>query len=465
MANLLSVLSGAATSLSAQQAVTATASHNIDNANTPGYARQRASLETLTPAEQVNGAFIGRGATLGTVSQVRDRFLEAQIPRAMGDAGFSTAQSEALQAFHGFDVTDTGGLASAMSGFFTSLRSLAQNAGDSGLRASFFGAAQTLARTFNSTASGIEYARTGLDAQAAGLTGQITTEAQAVAALNTQIRQARASGAEPNDLLDARQRHLDTLAELAGTTTVPTSEGDLNVTLPGGVALVAGGRAGALSTTPDGTGHLAIQMKLPDGSGPTTLASSSLGGSLGGTLNARDGALLTSLGRVNQLASQLAGALNAQHAAGFTPAGAGGGPLFATSGAGGAASEMRLAISDPSQLATAGTGGGAGDATNANALLDLQSKALDPTDPTSKDPQSTVADIVSQFGSASATAKAFADQDGAIKDNLTSLRDSASGVSIDEEMITIQQAQRGYEAIAKVIQTADQMLQTLMNLK
>ena len=73
--------------------------------------------------------------------------------------------------------------------------------------------------------------------------------------------------------------------------------------------------------------------------------------------------------------------------------------------------------------------------------------------------------IVSEFGSSAAIAKAFSEQDAAVKDHLVSLRESASGVSIDEEMIALQRAQRGYEAIAKVIQTTDEMLQTLMALK
>jgi flagellar hook-associated protein 1 FlgK len=102
-----------------------------------------------------------------------------------------------------------------------------------------------------------------------------------------------------------------------------------------------------------------------------------------------------------------------------------------------------------------------GDASNAQLLLGTESAAL----PGGKDVRSTVSDIVSQFGSSSATAKAFSDQDGALKDNLTRMRDSYSGVSIDEEMITMQQAQRGYEAIAKVIQTTDQMMQTLLSIK
>jgi flagellar hook-associated protein 1 FlgK len=462
MADLLSILSSSSTSLSAQGGLLATASHNIDNANTPGYARQIAALEAVTPAEQVNGAYIGRGSALTTVTQARDRFLEAQIPKALGDAAYSTAQSDALQAFHGLDLTDSGGLDSAISGFYSSLRALAQNPGDSGLRTSFLGAAQTLARSFNSTAGELESARSGLDAQASGLAGEITTEAQAVADLNVQIRQASASGAAPNDLLDLRQQHLDNLAELAGATTVATSQGDVNVTLPGGLALVSGGSAGSLSTTPDASGHVTIRI-TPPGGGPISLASSTLGGTLGGTLAARDGALKTAGDQLDQFAFDLASALNTVHQAGYGTDGSHDLDLFTVgASAGGAASQLAVAITDPAQLAMAGAGGGSGDATNADLLIQTEMQGLGAG---GKDVPSTLSAIVSQFGSATASAKAFADQDGAIKDNLTSLRESYSGVSIDEEMITMQQAQRGYEAISKVIQTADQMLETLLNLR
>lgn len=467
MSDLLSILSNAQSSLAAQRALTATASHNIDNANTEGYSRQRAELVTVTPAEQVRGAFIGRGCTLGTISQARDRFLEAQIPRALADAASSSAQSEALQAYTGFDVGDKSGLGAAVTKFYSTLRALAQNPGDAALRTSFLGSAQALARAFNTTAQGIESTRSGLDADATGLVGEINSAAQAVAALNAQVKAARASGAEPNDLLDLRQRQLDQLATLAGATTVATSEGDVNVVLPGGVTLVAGARAGQLGTLPSASGHVDVRMeKLPDGSGPVALAASALGGTLGGTLAARDGALADALTAVDDLAADMAGALNAQHALGFTTTGAPGGPLFDVSGALGAARSMRLAISSASQLALAGSAAaGPGDATNANALLATESAALDPLDPARRGVQQRLAAIVSQYGASTATAKAFAEQDAAVKDHLATMRDSYSGVSIDDEMITLQQAQRGYEAIAKVIQAADSMLETLLNLR
>ena len=51
MSDLLAILTNGSASLAAHRAASATASHNLQNANTPGFARQRAELAATLPAE------------------------------------------------------------------------------------------------------------------------------------------------------------------------------------------------------------------------------------------------------------------------------------------------------------------------------------------------------------------------------------------------------------------------------
>jgi len=463
VADLLSILSNAAGSLQAQQAVSATVSHNIENANNPGYARQRANLSAAQPAEYVNGVSIGRGVVLDSVTQVRDRFVEAQLGIALGNAARSAAEAGALGALTSLDPNAAGGVGDAISGFYSALSALSQNAGDPALRTAALAAARTLASTFNRTSQDIAATRGAIDVQLGGLVSRVNVEAQAVADLNGRIQAARAGGGEPNDLLDLRQQHLDELAELVGASTVPTSSGDLNVVLGDGMLLVGGGKAASLSGAPDPANppYLRISLKGLDGSGPTTISGGTLSGTMGGLLAARDGAMADAASGIDRLAFDLAGAVNAVHSAGYGVDDVTGRALFDVGAvAAGAAARMSVLVTSGSQLAAASAPGASGDGSSALAMVATSSQSLSG----GQDVQGTLAGIISAYGVAGQQTSAFSAQDAAIRDNLKTMRDSASGVSIDEEMVQMQLAQRGYEAIAKVIQAADEMLQTLMNL-
>jgi len=93
-------------------------------------------------------------------------------------------------------------------------------------------------------------------------------------------------------------------------------------------------------------------------------------------------------------------------------------------------------------------------------MINTQSQAL----PSGSNPVTTIQTIVTAFGTSSSQAQALAAHDGAMASNLQTLRDATSGVSIDEEMVNLTKAQKAYEAVAKVISTANQMLDTLMSI-
>lgn len=468
MANLVSLLGTASNALSAFSAQQQTASHNMSNANTAGYARQRVELQTQHP-ERLGGTWLGRGVVIGGVTQSRDAFLERQIPGALGSSARYSAESEALQSVAAFDPEAAGSLTDALGRFYSGLRALAQNPADAGTRTALLGTARAVAQSFNRAAAAIEDARTGLDSKVEANVAEINDLSQEMARLNKQIVQDRAAGVAPNDLLDQRLRVRDRLGELTGAVPVPDEQGNLAMVLPSGLALVSGGEAATLSVVADvaNDGHLNVRVQRIGASQPDAFFSATaFGGAIRGVIDARDGALQTSLDSLDTLAFDFATAFNTQHRAGFALDGSAGVDFFTIPGtAPGSARTIALAGSiaaDPRLIAAAATATSVpGDASNLHALVATERTALS----TGGDVSGTLAGIISSFGSATRTAKAMADQDGAIAQHLNGLREATSGVSIDEEIVAMTQAQRAYEAMGKIIQVTDQMLDVLMKLR
>jgi flagellar hook-associated protein 1 FlgK len=227
---------------------------------------------------------------------------------------------------------------------------------------------------------------------------------------------------------------------------------------------VSGVLAARVSFEPDGAngGLATARLTSVDGSS-SLLRNEAFGGAIGGTLAARDGAMKQAVDGVDRLAFDLASALNAVHSAGTGSDGVSGRPLFtvgATSA--GAASTLRAALTDASQLATAGSAAGLpGDGANALALVATQRQALSG----GKDVQAALSALTSSFGAEVQRAEAYAEQDAALADNLRAMRESVSGVSMDEELLEMQKAQRAFEAITRVIQIADEMTKTLLQMR
>jgi flagellar hook-associated protein 1 FlgK len=468
MANLISLLGNASNALSAFSAAQQTASHNMANASTAGYARQRVELATQHP-EHLMGSWIGRGVVMAGVTQARDAFLERQIPGALGSSARYSAESAALLGVGALDSETAGSLTEALGKFFADLRALAQNPGDVGLRATVIGAARNLTQAFARVGSALEEARTGIDAKVEANVAEINDLSLRLAGLNKRIVEAQARGGQPNDLLDERVRVRDRLATLTGAVPVPDDRGNIAMVLPSGLALVSGGEAARLTVVADTAngGHLTVRVQRVGAAQPDSFSSDgAFGGELRGLIDARDGALKRALDAVDTMAFDFANAFNAQHRAGFALDGSAGQDVFVV-GATAAGASRSLAVNaalvaNPRLLAAAGsTPAGSGDATNLHALVGAETTALSSGGSVGQ----TLADIISSFGAAARSAQALAEQDGAIADHLANLRESVSGVSLDEEIVAMTQAQRAFEAMGKVIQVTDQMLDVLMKLR
>ncbi|QBX55253.1 flagellar hook-associated protein FlgK [Nocardioides seonyuensis] len=460
MTGTFSSVSSALSALRYNQVVMDVASGNIANVATDGYARRRVIGESVgapdKPAMWSRYDGHGDGVRVGSLDRMVDPLLDLRARREHGNQSFLDTRAASLARIEtGLGEPAGEGISAAIAEFGASLHDLSNHPDTSSVRTQVLANAQGLADAVAVQRRNIE-AEEG-DQRMALLADIDETNALAkdLAATNEAINAARLSGTDASALLDARDSMALRLADLTGGTAKENGKGGLDVTV-GGVDLVTGNKAGridvASGVAPDGTadgGPLVLTATAPGGS-PTAVTG--LRGEIGGEVTLLTVTLPGLRADLQGFAQQLADSVNAAHQAGFDAAGAAGVPLFGVDPAA-PGGPLVLLVSDPQALAASGIGGGPNrDGGNAKALATSLSG-----------PERAYQQLVTGFGVAVASTR----QQAATQQNLTTQVDGAreqlSGVNLDEEMVTMMQAQRSYEAAARVMTTLDSVLDTLIN--
>ena len=126
----------------------------------------------------------------------------------------------------------------------------------------------------------------------------------------------------------------------------------------------------------------------------------------------------------------------------------------------GAAALIQVATTNPKAVAAAGPGEGSAGNTNASALADLSSANIVGGQTAS----GFLASFLGQIGSDTAAATTNNSAQQATLTQLTTQRDSLSGVSLDEEASNLTQYQRAYQAAAQVFNIANSIMASALNL-
>jgi flagellar hook-associated protein 1 FlgK len=457
------MMSIAAQALKAQQAAIQTAGHNVANASTPGYSRQKVILETQTPAFE-NGLVLGRGVNATVVRSVVDQFSERWLLDIGGSLGFSTAQQSALSAIQEAFPT-TGGIDSALNDFFSSLSDLSNNPSGSAERIALIGKANTLGASFQRTRSVLSSIQTNSDQDLQSIAHQVNTLTQEIAALNQRVAFSQSSNQPDNDARDQRQVRLNDLVRLTGATVSEGNGGVVNVTVQG-AALVSGNRAAKLDTALGANGLHQVTIETPDGirfDGTKSFAN----GELGGVLKSRDQVVPDLLNQLDTLAKALVDEVNNQHAAGFDYNGNAGGnffqPIATVSGAAATMKVDNAIVADPNLIAAAQNAAGApGDKRNALALVNLRNASITAFGNDTAENYLTAA--LGNIGEAAKTIQSSVDFQTGLQSQVQARRDETSNVSIDEEMTNLILFQRAFDASARMITTADELYQSLIDI-
>lgn len=460
--SLFGLLGIGAQGLSASSFGTNVASQNASNVATPGYARRSATLEPIAPPPLAGGGVRAVGAR-----RIMDSFVERRMLGAAALLGEASARSRALASVDAVLSEGAGSVGDSMDAFWASLADLSARPGDGAARSVVLERAGSAALAFRNASAALESARAEIDDRVTDEVRLLQDELTEIGRLGAEISKAELGGQEASDLRDMRDQLVRQVAARVPVTRVDGADGKMSLLLQGGGALVsADGHVHALEAAPDPTTG-DVHVYVVQAGARVDVTAKLDGGSIGGALAARDGTIEDARTALDQLAFDVATAVNGVHAAGFGLDGVTGRNLFTPmASATGAAAAMSVStdvLGNPDAIAAATDPLAVpGDNRNVLALQALQGTAF------AAGATATPGDALSQLvGAAGAgIASALADEEAAQRsfDQITALREAVSGVSVDEEMIALTKFQRAYQASLRVIQLADEMLGELLEL-
>ncbi|HTY60010.1 MAG TPA: flagellar hook-associated protein FlgK [Bacteroidota bacterium] len=454
MSGLSLILETARRALQAQQVGLGVTSHNIANATTPGYSRQRAGFVPTDPLPQPYG-LLGTGVTIAAVQRLRDEFIDAQTRDVGQSMSRSTMENQILtQVQSSFNEPSDTALSGTLAQFFNGWQDLSVNPEDSSSRNAVLQRGVLLADSFHSLSGELTQLRTSLADDVTAKVTKINTLTSELSKLDLQITNARALGQDPNDAMDQRDEKLQELSGLIKINVSYDTRGSMTVAT-GGTVIASG--AGSLDLVSSVSGNqIVVNTSLGGPNLPVT------GGELGGTMDMYNTSIPNTLAQLDQAAGALIARINQLHQAGYglgTPPPTG--TAFFT-GTTAADINVNAAVMADTNLIAASSDGTPGSNVNALALAGVQTEKL-----LGGNAQS-VGDfyngIVSALGSAVDSSNNTMKQQQSVLTGLTNQQDSIAGVSIDEEMTNMITYQKGYAAAAKLVTAVNTMFDTILQM-
>lgn len=462
MSDIYGIMSLAGQALMTQQQAISVTSHNIANVNTPGYSRQRLNMTTNIPLESSVGP-MGNGVSGVSIERLYDRFLSSQISNESQGLGRWDAHKNSVEMLEMiFNESDGSGLSQAMSKFWDAWQALTNNPSGTTERQVLVTASQILAGTFNKLDGDLNKSQHNLDLAVLGTVEEVNRLSEQLADLNEKIISSEAGSSSANDYRDQRELVLKELAELIDINTFEDANGAVSVLVANGRQLVSVSQFWQLSTEVNASG-LQDVVWVDDSGSTTNITADISGGKLKGLLEVRDDIITDYLARLDTLAGTLRTDINTLHQGGFDLNGIAGEAFFIGTGTAADLEVNPNIIGTPDLIAAASDPlTFPGDNRNAIEIANLQHQLMmSGNTATYNDYYSSV---VRDVGYEVLKSDSYYNHQSDMMAQLENQRESVSGVSLDEEMINLIKFQNAYTAAAKLITTADEMMQTIIQM-
>lgn len=315
MANLINI---GLTGLKAHQTALATTGNNVTNTNTPGYSRQEVIFESANG--QLTGAgYVGSGVSLSTVRRHNEEFINTQL---RADTTVSSEQKALLSLSSQIDnllASDNTGLSSSMSHFFDALKGGANDPSSVPERQLLLSQSESLVSRFNQLYSRLSQQSQTLDQQLSASVSEVNSLSSGIAQLNEAIAVAvgAGQGSEPNALMDERDELLRQLSEKVNVSVIPQGDSQVNVFIGKGQPLVINNSFNQLGVVESQSDPTQSDIAYIGVNNTQVITNDITGGTIGGSLEFRDGILKDSINSMGLIATVLADTINKQHQLGM----------------------------------------------------------------------------------------------------------------------------------------------------
>ncbi len=484
--SISAAISNAVSGLTAASRGTETVSTNIANARTEGYARRELELSARI-YERGGGVSIDGVRRMVNASLLADnRLARAQLGSADTIASFHAALEDAIGT-----VTQAGSLGNLLTAFDAAVVSAAARPDSDTRLSAVLDTAQTLAQKINSIANTIQSARTSAEQTIANDVARLNSALDQVTSLNKQIASLTAQGKDASSMMDSRQAVIDGISAIVPIRQVPRDHGQVALFTTGGAVLLDGtnpARVGFSRADP-----VTVGMSLAAGTlSNLTFNDSQLtsfqqaamfsGGTLGANFAIRDDLAPEYQRQIDAYARDLYDRVSSPEVDTTLPTG---GPglftddqsAFLPANESGFANRLAVsALVDPTsggQLwriragMNAGVPGEVGESSLLNKMSAVLSASRAPGSTNISSSLRTLHSLTAEISSNAASSR--------IRSEATALQNTthyeslrtallADGVDTDKEMESLLALEQAYSANAKVFQTANDMLDTILRL-
>ena len=250
-------------SLMAQSTAISTAGHNISNADTEGYSRQRVNLKQFDPlyrpdlSRAETAGQIGQGISAESITRVRDELLEKRIVAQSSSESYWEVRSQYYSMLEGvYNEPAEVSVRTNMDKFWEAWQELSLYPETKAARQAVVTRGETLAEAIQQRQKSLAGIGTLLNGDIDATIKQLNDYATRIAELNKEIERSEAMGDHPNDLYDQRDLMVEKLSSIANVTTDTRDNDEFMVHIDGHV-LVQGKVARQLDTEPvlDNSGY------------------------------------------------------------------------------------------------------------------------------------------------------------------------------------------------------------------